>query len=210
MEPYYRQQRNSLRSMMTPVNTVIIALNVLVFVWLSITGSTLDGQFMYDHGASYWPSIIYDHEYYRLLTCTFLHFGFTHLFNNMLVLGFIGDNLERALGSVRYAWFYLLCGIGSSAVSVAWNIYTGSRSLSAGASGAIFGVVGALVIILVRNHGRLEDLSSRQLVLFALFSVYHGIASAGVDNAAHIGGFAIGALLALLIYRPGRARRRKT
>lgn len=210
MDPYYRQQRSSLRSMMTPVNTVIIALNIIVFLLLSIKGSTLDGQYMYMHGASYWPAVIYRHEYYRLLTCTFLHFGFTHLFNNMLVLGFIGDNLERALGSIRYAWFYLICAIGSSAVSIAWNIYVGTHPVSAGASGAIFGVVGALVVILVRNHGRLEDLSTRQLVLFALFSVYHGIASAGVDNAAHIGGFAIGALLAFIFYRPGRFRQRRT
>ena len=210
MDPYYRQQKSSLRSMLTPVNTVIIALNVIVFLWLSITGSTLDVQFMYEHGASYWPAVIYDHEYYRLLTCTFLHFGFTHILNNMIVLAFIGDNLERALGSIRYAWLYLICAVGSSAISIAWNIYTGSRHLSAGASGAIFGVVGALVVILIRNHGRLEDLSTRQLLLFALFSVYHGIASAGIDNAAHIGGFAVGALLALIIYRPGKARRKRT
>ncbi len=210
MDPYYRQQKNSLKSMMTPVNTVIIALNILIFLWLSITGNTLDVQFMYTHGASYWPAIIYKHEYYRLLTCTFLHFGFTHLLNNMLVLAFIGDNLERALGNTRYALLYLISAIGSSAISVAWNIYTGSRTVSAGASGAIFGVVGALVVILIRNHGRLEDLSTRQLVLFALFSVYHGIASAGIDNAAHISGFAIGALLALVIYRPGKTRQRRT
>ena len=195
---------------MTPVNTVIIALNVLVFLWLSMTGSTLDGQFMYAHGASYWPAVIYKHEYYRLLTCTFLHFGFTHLFNNMLVLAFIGDNLERALGSVLYGVFYLICGVGSSALSIAWNIYTGVSPLSAGASGAIFGVVGGLVVILIRNHGRLEDLSSRQLILFALFSVYHGIASAGIDNAAHIGGFAIGAVLAFILYHPGRFRKKRT
>ena len=74
----------------------------------------------------------------------------------MLVLAFIGDNLERALGSVRYAWLYLICAVGSSAISIAWNIYSGTRQLSAGASGAIFGVVGALVVILIRNHGRLE------------------------------------------------------
>ena len=92
-------------------------------------------------------------------------------------------------------------------VSVLWYRFRGEVNvISAGASGAIFGVVGALVVILVRNHGRLEDLSSRQLLLFALFSVYHGIASAGIDNAAHMGGFAIGALLAFLTYRPRRPR----
>jgi rhomboid protease GluP len=208
MNQYGRQPVSSWKSMVTPVNTVIIAANVIIFLLMSLTGSTLDTSFMYQHGACFWPDVVYHHEYYRLLTCTFLHFGFTHLLNNMIVLAFIGDNLERAIGSIRYALLYLVCAIGSSALSVAWFMYTGTLSLSAGASGAIFGVVGALVIILIRNHGRLEDLSSRQLVLFALFSVYHGIASAGIDNAAHIGGFAIGALLAFLTYRPRQCRQK--
>lgn len=192
--------------MVTPVNTVLIVINILVFLWISVTGSTADGMFMYQHGANYWPAVFYNHEYYRLLTCAFLHFGFSHLLNNMLVLGFIGDNLERALGSIRYAILYLLCAVGSSALSDAWSMFTGGRQLSAGASGAIFGVVGALLIILIRNRGRLEDLSSRQIILFAVFTIYHGITSAGIDNAAHIGGFAIGALLAFIMYRrrPGR------
>lgn len=195
-----------LKKMITPVNTVLIVINILVFLWISVTGSTTNALFMYEHGANYWPAVFYNHEYYRLLTCAFLHFGFSHLLNNMLVLGFIGDNLERALGSIRYAIVYLICAAGSSALSDAWSMYTGSRSVSAGASGAIFGVVGALLIILIRNRGRLEDLSSRQIILFAVFTIYHGITSAGIDNAAHVSGFAIGALLAFLIYRPRRRR----
>ena len=68
-------------------------------------------------------------------------------------------------------------------------------SVSGGASGAIFGVVGALLVIVIRNRGQLEDLNSRQLMLFAGFSIYHGVTSAGIDNMAHISGFVIGALL---------------
>ena len=210
VDPYYRMSNRPLRSVITPVNTAIIAVNVIVFLWLTAAGSTHDALFTYNHGANYWPAVIYRHEYYQLLSCAFQQFGIAHLFNNMLVLGFLGDNLERALGRIRYAVFYLFCAVGSSAVSMAWSMYTDSRGLSAGASGAIFGVVGALVVILVRNHGRLEDLSSRQLILFAVFTIYHGITSAGIDNAAHLGGFVIGALLSLLIYRTQRSRRRKT
>ena len=65
----------------------------------------------------------------------------------------------------------------------------------------MFGVVGALFVIVLLNHGHLEDLNTRQLALFAVFSVYHGITSAGIDNAAHIGGLIVGGLLALVLYR---------
>lgn len=81
----------------------------------------------------------------------------------MLVLAYIGDNLERALGKVKYLVLYLAAGIGSSAVSAVWSMFKDEYSVSGGASGAIFGVVGALLVIVIKNRGQLEDLSSRQL-----------------------------------------------
>ncbi len=195
---YYRQ---SSVPKISPVNTVIIVINVLVFLYMMLTGNIRSTEYMYNHGASFWPAVIMNHEYYRLLTCAFIHFSFSHLFNNMLVLAFIGDNLERALGKVRYIIFYLACALGSSLVSVLWNMVTGSYAISGGASGAIFGVVGGLLLIIIKNRGRLEDISSVQLGLFAVFTIYHGLTSMGVDNAAHLGGFIIGAVLGLLLYR---------
>lgn len=189
---------------MSPVNTVFVALNVIVFLWLSSLGDTTSARFMYEHGAAFWPDIFYGHEYYRLLTCAFIHFGFSHLFNNMLVLAYIGDNLERALGKFKYIILYLVSAVGSSLVSAVWNMMHDDLIVSGGASGAVFGVVGALLVIVVRNRGRLEDLSSRQLALFAVFSIYHGVTSAGIDNAAHVGGFLIGAVMAAVLYRRRR------
>jgi len=201
MQQYYSGYRRNGLWQMSPVNTVIIIVNVVVFAVLTFLGNTTDVQFMYEHGANFWPAVIEKHEYYRLLTCTFIHFGISHLFNNMLVLAYIGDNLERALGKVKYLIVYLAAGIGSSAVSAVWSMFKDEYSVSGGASGAIFGVVGALLVIVIKNRGQLEDLSSRQLMLFAVFSIYHGVTSAGIDNMAHISGFIIGALLGGLLYR---------
>ena len=198
MQQYDRGYRRNALWQMSPVNTLIIVINVLVFAGLSFLGDTTDVRFMYNHGASFWPAIIEEHEYYRLLTCTFIHFGISHLLNNMLVLAYIGDNLERALGKIKYLIVYLAAGVGSSAVS------------AGGASGAILGVVGALLVIVIRNRGQLEDLNSRQLMLFAGFSIYHGVMSAGIDNMAHISGFVIGALLGGLLYRRKRYRKQNT
>lgn len=204
MQQYYRGNRRNGLWQMSPVNTIIIVTNVVVFAVLTFLGDTTDVQFMHHHGANFWPSVIEEHEYYRLLTCTFIHFGISHLFNNMLVLAYIGDNLERALGKVKYLVLYLAAGIGSSAVSAVWSMFKDEYSVSGGASGAIFGVVGALLVIVIKNRGQLEDLSSRQLMFFAGFSIYHGVTSAGIDNMAHISGFLIGALLGGLLYRRKR------
>ena len=188
------------------VNGLLIALNVLFFLYLEITDSSEDAYFMYTKGAMFAPAVLEDGEYYRLLTAMFMHFGIRHIMNNMLVLFVIGDNLERALGHVKYLIFYLLCGIGSNWVSMMAHS-TDTMTVSAGASGAIFGVVGGLLYVVTANRGQLEDLNTRQLVIMIFFSLYLGYTSTGVDNIAHLSGLVIGFVLAIILYhRPARDR----
>ena len=186
------------------VNTAIIIINVLCFLYLELQGSTENAGFMLAHGAMFAPLVVDHGQYYRLVTSVFMHFGVSHLMNNMLVLFVLGDNLERALGHVKYLIFYLLCGVGANLVSMTVNLMTGSLSVGAGASGAIFGVVGGLVHAVGVNRGRLEDLTSRQLGVMILLTLYHGFTSMNIDNAAHIGGLAAGILLGILLYRKPR------
>ena len=186
------------------VNTAIIIINVLCFLYLELQGSTENAGFMLAHGAMFAPRVVDHGQYYRLVTSVFMHFGVSHLMNNMLVLFVLGDNLERALGHVKYLIFYLLCGVGANLVSMTVNLMTGSLSVGAGASGAIFGVVGGLVYAVGVNRGRLEDLTSRQLGVMILLTLYHGFTSMNIDNAAHIGGLAAGILLGILLYRKPR------
>lgn len=182
------------------INIGLIVINVLVFLYLEITGSTENVYFMYEKGAMFRPAVIENGEYYRLITAMFMHFGIEHIINNMLVLFALGDNLERALGHVKYLIFYLGCGIGSNWISM---ILSGAESnvVSAGASGAIFGVVGGLFYAVFVNRGRLEDLSTRQLGFMIILSLYLGFTESGVDNTAHIAGLLLGILLGILLYR---------
>lgn len=186
------------------MTSALIAVNILCFLYLEIAGSSEDVKFMLEHGAMYTPLVLEEHEYYRLFTAMFMHFGIEHLVNNMLVLFVLGDNLERALGKIRYLIFYLLCGVGSNFVSMIVHMGDAQQYVGAGASGAIFGVIGGLLYIVARNRGRLEDLSSRQLVVTILFSLYFGYTSTGVDNVAHISGLVIGIILGLIFYRKQR------
>lgn len=184
-----------------PVNLLIVAANIVVFIVLSIMGDTQDAWFMATHGACYTPFVLEYGEYYRLFTCMFLHFGIEHLFYNMLLLIFVGDTLEKVAGKVRYLLIYIIGGLVGNIVSVWAGMGSAEYAVSAGASGAIFAVIGALIWIVLRNKGRLEGYSSQRLVLMAGLSVVNGLTETGIDNWAHIGGLAGGFLLALLLYR---------
>lgn len=183
------------------VNGGLIILNILYFLFLEITGSSEDTLFMLEHGAMYGPAVMEGHEYYRLLTSIFMHFGINHIANNMLILFVMGDNMERALGSARYLVFYLLCGVGANVVSMLLSVNDPVQAVGAGASGAIFGVIGGLLYAVAVNRGRLEDLSLRQLAMVILLSLYFGFTSTGVDNTAHVAGLLIGIVLAAVLYR---------
>lgn len=180
---------------------ILVLINIVVFIRLELQGSTIDSKFMLNSGAALAPLIVDYGEYYRLFSSMFLHFGLSHLFNNMLVLFFVGDNLERAVGKVKFVIIYLLSGLGGSALSCAFHYLTGDLVVSAGASGAIFGVIGALLYVVIQNRGRLEDMTSTRVGLLAFLSIYHGFQESGIDNVAHIGGFFCGVILAILLYR---------
>lgn len=183
------------------VTGVLIAVNIIYFLFLEFAGSSEDAVFMLRYGAMFTPFVLEEGQYYRLFTSVFMHFGINHIANNMLVLFVLGDNLERALGSIKYLIFYLLCGVGANIVSMYMGLNDPVPAVGAGASGAIFGVIGGLLYAVLINKGRLEDLSTRQLVTVIVFSLYFGFTSTGVDNVAHVAGLIIGIILAAVLYR---------
>ena len=104
-------------------NLLMVVINVAVFIILEFLGSTTDTIFMLDHGAMYEPMVTEYGEYYRLFTCMFLHFGVQHLLYNMLLLIFVGDMLERAVGKIGYLVMYLGGGILGNLLSMAVAVY---------------------------------------------------------------------------------------
>lgn len=191
----YGRKRNA------PVTDLLITINILIFLYVSLRGGAGDSEVLIRYGASYTPYLIEKHEYWRLLTAAFLHFGIRHLGNNMFVLFVTGDSLEHALGSGKYLLFYLLSAIGASACSFAVEYRSGQAVVSAGASGAVFGVLGGLIWVLLRNGGCFEQFRIRNLLFFSGVMLLVGFSSEGVDNAAHAGGLFVGFLLAILFYR---------
>lgn len=185
-----------------PIITIIlVSVNVLIFIWLSLFGMTEDAAYMLQHGAMYLPLVVEKGEYYRMFTCIFLHFGFQHLMNNMMMLFFLGSILEEELGWWRYGVLYIISGIGGNVLSALYDLRTGYYVVSAGASGAIFGIIGALFLIIIKNRGRIGNLSGRGMLFMVACSLYHGFTSTGIDNMAHIGGIITGFLVAAVLYR---------
>lgn len=182
------------------LNLIIVVANIVIFLLFSVIGDTNNALFMLQHGAGYTPYILAG-EYYRLFTCMFLHFGISHLAYNMLCLIFLGDVLETEVGSVKYLVIYILGGLGGNLLSMGMDLRTGSFPVSAGASGAIFAVVGAILYIVIRNRGRLGTITIRRLLLMILVTLCQGLTNMGTDNAAHVGGLLAGFVLAVILYR---------
>ena len=181
------------------VTWILAIINVLVFIVLSFGGMTEDAYYMYQNGALFVPAIISDQEYYRLFTSMFMHFGFEHLLNNMLSLLVLGKYIEPLLGKVRFLIVYILSGIAGNLLSFFYELYMQDYAVSAGASGAVFGLTGALLCIVVINRGRFGSITKQRVFLMVGLSVYNGFIGSGINNAAHIGGLIVGFLLTGLL-----------
>lgn len=184
-----------------PCTVALIVINVAVFFIMSLFRNTEDVMFMLEHGAMFEPLITEEHEYYRIITSMFLHFGIEHLLNNMVILGALGWNLELETGKIRFLIIYLVSGIGGNLLSLYLGVSSAEYAVSAGASGAIFGLMGALLYVAARNRGRMGRISGKGVLFMIALSLYFGITSSGIDNAAHIGGLLCGFILAVILYR---------
>lgn len=189
------------------VTVALMLINIIVFIALSIFGSTTDASYMARHGAMYSAYLITNGEFYRLFTCMFMHFGFVHLASNMLALALIGGQVEEILGKPKYLFLYLFSGIFASFVSFVTSFFTNSGVVSAGASGAIFALIGALFAIVIKNRGKYRDLTVSRIAFLVAYSLYSGFTGGGVDNAAHIGGLIMGLIVGAIVYRPEKPER---
>jgi len=182
------------------ITPIIIDLNILIYVIMVFSGLgfiSFKAADLLTWGANYKP-ITTNGEWWRLLTSTFLHGGLMHLLANMYGLLFVGLFLEPKLGKIKYAVIYLTTGILASISS----LYFHHATVSIGASGAIFGLYGVFLALLLTKVFP-KDFSKAFLVSILIFVGYNllmGFAGAGIDNAAHIGGLASGFVIGLILY----------
>ncbi len=189
-----------------PLTVALIAANLVIFALMLANGASLwhGGQngVQLAWGANFGPAT-QDGQWWRLGSALFLHFGALHLGMNMWALWDGGQLVERIYGSPRFALIYLGAGLAGNLLSL---VNQGNLAISGGASGAIFGIYGALLVFLWRERQALPVVEFRWLfraaLLFTAVSIALGLFVPGIDNSAHIGGLLAGSLFALLLGQP--------
>ena len=197
-------QRNSEKVILKdkPLITIgIIAINVIMYLvtaYLSFVyakGSLFnsDTNVLILLGAKV-NELIAKGQYYRFISCMFLHGGIVHLGVNMYSLYAIGPMVERVYGRVKYLAIYFISGICASIFS-----YIFSTSVSIGASGAIFGLLGAVLVFAIRSKGKTETAFIRSILSVIFINIFIGATLPNIDNFAHVGGLLGGMLIAFLV-----------
>ena len=194
--PWVRKSQSAIS-----LTQVLFGVNLAVFLAMALaSGSVIDfpPQIRVSYGGNYGPLTL-SGEWWRLATYMFLHGGVLHIGFNMWCLWDLGGLCESLYGRWTFAAIYLITGIAGGLASVAWN----PGVLSVGASGAIFGLAGALIASFYLGEFSLPSIAIggtlRSLIVFAVFNLGFGGLFPGVDNAAHIGGLVSGLILGALI-----------
>lgn len=178
------------------ITPIVIYINVFLFVLMVFSGVGImdpNSTDLVNWGANYRSSTL-DGGWWRLLTACFLHIGILHLLLNMYALVYIGVILEPLLGKVKFASAYLLTGVLASFASLWWH----NNTVSAGASGAIFGMYGVFLALLMTNS--VNTLTKKafmsSVLIFVFYNLINGLSkNSSIDNAAHIGGLLSGVLV---------------
>lgn len=186
------------------VNIGLLVTNFLLFI-LCI----FNPEFFYGKGSFDLVYMINENQWYRFITCMFLHGDVYHLSSNMIYLYTLGDMVEKDLGHIKYFLLYMLSGMAGGAASMAFSVLTKDFTPAVGASGAIFGITGALLWIIIRNKGGDKKLTVLKMIFLIAYSLYNGFISTNVDNAAHVGGLIGGFVLAIILYRKKSKERGK-
>jgi rhomboid protease GluP len=203
----------------SPVTSALLVSNILMFgVSLVLTMQAgeagglhiltgMSGEASYRLGASFGPAIFDGHQWWRLITAMFLHGGLIHIGFNMMALMQFGPALEELYGSARYFFLYIFTGAFGFLVS-AW---TGHFSL--GASGGLLGLVGAMLAVTSKRGGAfMREVRSRLITSVVILFAIGFMGSFGIDNSAHLGGFAAGFVIGKIYVdrEPMNARERQT
>ncbi len=177
--------------------TCLVAVNVLAWAALSLMGNTESAGFLMDHGAMS-VEAVRQGDWFTLITAMFVHFGLPHLLNNMIILFFLGRYVEQETGPVLFLIVYLLSGLAGNICTYYFYLWSGTDAVSAGASGAIFGLMGWVFGCFIRRKGKLGTMNPRGILIMVFLSVYQGFVSVSTNNLAHISGLLCGLLCALL------------
>lgn len=188
-----------------PVTRLLVALNCAIFLAMVLLGGAdpfAPAMLVVTHWGSNFGPLTISGQWWRMISAMFLHIGLLHLAVNMWSLYQTGALVERMFGSLHFLVLYLVAGLAGNLASLMWNPLVNS----AGASGAVFGVIGGLLAFMLdTRYGVPRSVMAdvrRNVLLIVLLNLGFGFSHAGIDNAAHLGGLAGGLLAGMMLARP--------
>jgi len=184
------------------ISASLACVNIIVFAVCTFTGNLL-----YNKGGLDILSVLGRGEFGRILWSMFLHGDIDHLVNNMLLVFFLGGMLEKEIGHIRLAAVYFLSGVGGNLLSLAVRCVKIDFASSLGASGAVFGLDGVLLALILFSGRKLSGVSPGRVIIMIAFSLYSGFTATNIDNAAHVGGLIVGFLVGIIFSAEERIRR---
>ncbi len=199
----YREPLSQMR--MQKKNIPFVTISLLVINVILYLICTQKPDLLYNIGDLSGTDVWEKQEYYRIVSSMFLHADLPHLFGNMIALYFLGSILEKEYGHIRYAVLYFGAGVLAAGASIAFQYMMQDFTGSVGASGAIYGILGALLWLILKHKGRYQEVTLPGMLFYLAYSMYSGIQGTNIDNAAHIGGLIAGFVIA--VFLRGRSRR---
>ena len=173
------------------ITFIFLTIMIVYFIFITLNGGTTDVETLIRYGALFPPFIAMYGEYYRLVTAIFIHIGIAHIFFNGYALYVFGPQIERLLGPKKFLLFFLLTGVGGNLATFLFNF----NSISAGASGSLFGILGAFLYLVHRHRDMVTPGGRRQIFSLLTINLILTFVVPSISTTAHIGGLAMGYLL---------------
>lgn len=174
-----------------PVTSTLLTIMIVYFIFLTLNGGSTNIETLVKYGAFFPPLIRAGNQYYRFITSIFMHIGIMHIFFNGYALYIFGPQLERLMGAKKYLLFFLLTGIGGNIVTFFFNF----TSVSAGASGSLFGLFGAFLYLVHRHRDMVTPEGRQSIIRLLVINLILTVAVPSISVTAHLGGLIIGYLL---------------
>lgn len=181
----------------SPVTFTLLLIIITYYIIISLNGGTTDMETLVRFGALFPPFVKEFNEYYRFISSIFIHIGITHLLFNSYALYIFGTQIERLMGHVKYLIFFLLAGIGGNIATYFFNFV----SISAGASGSLFGVLGAFFYLILHHKNMITPEGRRSILKLLGINLAITFIIPNISITAHLGGFIMGYLLSYIFIK---------
>lgn len=181
----------------SPVNATFLVIIVIYFIIMTLNGGTNNVETLIKFGAFFPPFIAEFNQYYRYVTSIFIHIGIMHLFFNAYALYIFGTQIERFMGHKKYLLFFLITGIGGNIATYIFNFV----SVSAGASGSLFGLLGAFFYLIIYHKDVLSAQGKSSILRLLVLNLIITVMVPNISVTAHFGGFIIGFLASYIFIK---------